>query len=67
MKKLLDLRFVIGVFFTIVGILLVVYFIFESYYTATNSSVNAWCGSFFILFGILMIAISYRDIITDEF
>lgn len=58
MKKLLDLRFVIGSFFTIIGILLLVYSF--SVHQANTQNVNLWCGGIFIIFGIIMILLSYR-------
>ena len=55
MKKLLDLRFVIGLFFSITGGLL------SGYHQISGelSKVNFWCGLVFLVFGIFMIAISY--------
>ena len=60
MKKLLDLRFVIGVFFCVVGILLLVYGFFSS---NPQQSVNKWCGSIFIIFSIIMFIFSFK---TDD-
>ena len=66
MNKLFDLRFVIGSFFLIVGILLVGYS-FLSDETALNmQTVNRWCGMFFTVFGIFMIFISFRKDGDDE-
>ena len=65
MKKLLDLRFVIGVFFAIVGILLTVYYLFSSK-PPDSSSVNIWCGVVFMLFGVVMIALSYLNKNSEE-
>lgn len=61
MKKLLDLRFVIGVFFCIVGILLLLYGFFSG---NPEQSVNKWCGSIFIIFSIIMFLFSFK--INDE-
>jgi uncharacterized membrane protein len=66
MKKLLDLRFVIGMFFTIVGVLLVIYHFAGTVNTALNTSVNIWCGILFMLFGISMIILSYVQKLMDE-
>jgi uncharacterized membrane protein len=66
MKKLLDLRFVIGMFFTIVGLLLAIYHFTGTINTALNTSVNIWCGLLFMLFGISMITLSYVQKLTDE-
>jgi uncharacterized membrane protein len=66
MKKLLDLRFVIGMFFTIVGLLLAIYHFTGTVNAALNTSVNIWCGLLFMLFGISMITLSYVQKLTDE-
>ncbi|RYY85467.1 MAG: hypothetical protein EOO15_16960 [Chitinophagaceae bacterium] len=64
MERLFDLRFVIGAFFTIAGIMLLVYGFSE------GASVNKWCGGIFVAFGLLMVALSYfkevRDVNTEE-
>ncbi|RYY39131.1 MAG: hypothetical protein EOO08_11415 [Chitinophagaceae bacterium] len=64
MERLFDLRFVIGAFFSIAGILLLVYGFSE------GAAVNKWCGGIFILFGLLMVALSYfkevRDVNAEE-
>lgn len=63
MKRLLDLRFVIGVFFLIVGVLLLV----NSFAKAQEGTdVNRWCGIIFSVFGILMIALSTKGGVHDE-
>ena len=64
MNKLFDLRFVIGSFFSIVGILLSIYGFFIE--TENSGSVNKWCGIFFLLFGIVMIILSLRKDAQDE-
>ncbi|HEY8659912.1 MAG TPA: hypothetical protein VIL78_12820 [Hanamia sp.] len=66
MKKLLDLRFVIGMFFTIVGTLLVVYDFVAQKNTKMNTSVNVCSGVLFLLFGIVMIILSYRSKVDEE-
>jgi hypothetical protein len=64
MNKLFDLRFVIGAFFSIVGILLLIYgFLIE---TEAGRDVNRWCGAFFLIFGILMIILSLQKDASDE-
>jgi hypothetical protein len=65
MKKLLDLRFVIGAFFLIVGALLVIYYIAEPTPNLSTKSVNFWSGNLFILFGTGMIALSYLQKIEE--
>jgi hypothetical protein len=64
MNKILDLRFVIGTFFTIVGIMLLVYGL-SSTETAIRS-VNRWCGITFTIFGISMIILSFVKDADDE-
>jgi uncharacterized membrane protein len=54
MNKLLDLRFIIGLFFTLVGLLLFLYSFFAGDRAGELESVNRWCGIFFILFGTFM-------------
>ena len=51
MNRLLDLRFVIGLFFLITGILLLLYSFFSA---GLAETVNRWCGIVFIAFGIFM-------------
>ncbi|HEY4209665.1 MAG TPA: hypothetical protein VGM31_22725 [Puia sp.] len=57
-KKLLDLRFVIGLFFLLVGLLLVAYSFFAAGDIKNAGTVNRWCGIVFGLFGLFMILIS---------
>ena len=64
MDKLLDLRFVIGVFFTIVGVLLLGYSFTNENYHAQET--NRWCGIIFLVFGIVMILLSLRKNAHDE-
>jgi prolipoprotein diacylglyceryltransferase len=66
MKKLLDLRFVIGVFFLIVGILLFIYHFTGTKDASMSMSVNLWCGIVFIAFGTGMIVLSNTNKITDK-
>jgi len=63
MNKLFDLRFVIGSFFTLIGLLLLGYS-----FTATSleQGVNRWCGLIFIVFGIIMIILSLQKDANDE-
>jgi predicted tellurium resistance membrane protein TerC len=63
-NKLFDLRFVIGSFFLIVGILLVIYgFLIE---TEHARKINKWCGITFSVFGIIMIVLSLQKEAHDE-
>ncbi len=61
MNKLLDLRFVIGLFFVATGALLTGYYFFSGKSSVENFSVNLWCGLAFICFGALMILLSNAD------
>ena len=79
MNKILDLRFVIGVFFTLIGVLLVGYSFLNpdgqwnlnrsiGWDSAYNRSVsiNRWSGIVFSVFGILMIVLSFMKDANDE-
>lgn len=57
MKKLLDLRFVIGLFFLLVGLLLVAYSFFGDNKEKDAGTIDGWCGVMFGLFGIFMICL----------
>lgn len=58
MKKLFDLRFVIGVFFLVVGILLLGYGLLGAATEIVH--VNTWCGVIFTVFGVFMLGLSYK-------
>jgi uncharacterized membrane protein len=64
MNKLFDLRFVIGAFFTVIGILLLGY----SFISAAEEhiSINRWCGLIFLVFGIFMLILSFGKDADDE-
>jgi len=64
MNKILDLRFVIGVFFTLIGLLLVGYSFMGS--LENGQSINRWCGIIFSVFGIVMILLSFVKDADDE-
>lgn len=64
MNRLIDLRFVIGAFFTVVGILLLLYGILDA--AQADQSVNKWCGGIFIVFGVLMLLLSRQKNVHDE-
>lgn len=66
MSKLLDLRFVIGVFFTIIGLLLLLYSFFVAGDAEGGQSINRYTGLVFLAFGILMILLSFRKEAHDE-
>lgn len=63
MNKLVDLRFVIGAFFMVIGILLLIHG-----FTATTETqnVNKWCGGIFTLFGALMLLLSFSKNAKDD-
>jgi len=63
-NKLFDLRFVIGSFFLIVGILLVIYSFLNE--TEQAKDINLWCGITFSVFGIFMILLSLKQEANDE-
>jgi hypothetical protein len=63
MNKLFDLRFVIGAFFSIVGIMLLIYTLVTS---ETGQAVNGWCGGVFLAFGLLIIYLSLQKDAQDE-
>jgi uncharacterized membrane protein HdeD (DUF308 family) len=56
-NKFFDLRFVIGLFFLIVGVLLLGYS-FTNVHEA-HQAVNKWCSLSFIAFAIVMIILSF--------
>ena len=58
MKRLFDLRFVIGIFFLVVGILLLAYGLLSA--APETSSVNNWCGSIFTIFGVVMVVLAIK-------
>ena len=66
MKKLFDLRFVIGLFFLSMGIILMVYYFIATVEADMHPVVNKWSGGVYLIFGILMIRLSYRYEDADE-
>ncbi len=58
MKSILDLRFVIGSFFGIIGGMLMVYGLSSGEMAA--KTINSWCGGGFFIFGTLMILLSIK-------
>ena len=64
MKKFFDLRFVIGIFFLSVGILLLIYSIVSP--SAAHPEVNRYSSIFFIAFAIVMIVLSFDKKPEDE-
>lgn len=66
MNKLLDLRFVIGVFFTIIGLLLLLYSFFSASEVEAGKGINRYSGLALLVFGIFMIILSFRKDAHDE-
>ena len=64
MNKLFDLRFVIGSFFSVVGILLLLYGFFSN--KSDMQEVNKWCGGIFLIFGMIMIIFSRLNKTKDQ-
>jgi uncharacterized membrane protein HdeD (DUF308 family) len=64
MKKFFDLRFVIGVFFLVVGILLLIYSFTNP--IVAHPEVNRWSGIFFMVFALVMILMSFDKKPEDE-
>lgn len=59
MKKLFDLRFVIGLFFLSIGILLTGYHFMIVTDSAMHPTVNKWSGLVYLIFGAVMVRLSY--------
>jgi hypothetical protein len=55
MKKLLDLRFVIGFFFLLVGLCLFAGSFLMQPDPGKTESVNRWCGLLYMLFAAVML------------
>ncbi|MEO5649455.1 MAG: hypothetical protein ABIR03_05965 [Ginsengibacter sp.] len=58
MNKFLDLRFVIGIFFLVVGVLLLLHSLFTVPEAGFSKTVNLWCSIFFIAFSVIMLLLS---------
>jgi uncharacterized membrane protein HdeD (DUF308 family) len=59
---MLDLRYPIGWFFAVVGVIVAGYGIFvpEARPTLTTANVNLYCGLFMIAFGAFFLALAWR-------
>jgi putative Ca2+/H+ antiporter (TMEM165/GDT1 family) len=55
MEKLNDLRFIIGLFFAIIGALLVVLAFALSYEMASGKTLNLYAGLAMLVFGLFML------------
>lgn len=60
MKKFFDLRFVIGVFFLTVGVLLLIYSLLSPPDEGFSPSVNFWSSILFIIFSVGMLLLSVK-------
>jgi len=56
MNRWLDLRLIIGLFFSVIGVLLIIHCIGQA--GRGQATVNGWCGAGFLVFGGLMIGAS---------
>jgi hypothetical protein len=52
MKNILDLRFIIGAFFSVIGIVLVIYALAIAH---TGCEINVYGGLAYLIFGVLML------------
>lgn len=59
MKSVLDLRFVIGAFFVIIGCMLMMYGFTSGDMAAKK--INGWCGGGFFIFGAFMLLLSLKN------
>ena len=58
MKKLTDLRFIIGIFFSLSGLVLLL-----TYFVATESNhpaMNLYSGGIMLVFGLVMLLLFYK-------
>lgn len=60
MNKLFDLRFVIGLFFLIIGFLLIGFGVFLGS-VEYEKEVNLYCGLLFALFGLIMLLLKQEE------
>ncbi len=59
MNRFSDLRFVIGLFFSIIGTLLIIYYFF---FSINREEENLFCGFSFGLFGFIFLSINNKSI-----
>jgi len=57
MKNILDLRFVIGAFFLLVGLFLLIGSFVLHPEGVKTETVNRWCGVVYILFSVVMLVL----------
>ncbi|MBS1737727.1 MAG: hypothetical protein JSS98_14155 [Bacteroidetes bacterium] len=58
MKKLFDLRFVIGIFFLAIGLLLLIHSLIATTTVGFNANVNLYSSLAFIVFAVIMLILS---------
>lgn len=58
-KDILDLRFIIGLFFSLLGIALVLASLMMETTAGKSEITNRWSGLFYICFGVFMIILWY--------
>lgn len=58
-RDILDLRFIIGLFFALVGVGLVMASFLMQTTTEKSETTNLWSGVFYVAFGLLMILLWY--------
>mgnify|MGYP001285163871 CR=1 FL=1 len=54
-KDILDLRFIIGLFFAITGVILLIASLTLQTTTGKSETTNFWSGIFYIVFGVFVI------------
>lgn len=57
MKNMLDLRFVIGFFFLLVGLFLLIGSFVLHPEAGKTEMVNRWCGVFYVVFSVVMLVL----------
>ena len=58
MKKLTDLRFIIGVFFSLCGLILLLCYFFST--QDNHPAMNLYAGGLMFLFGLVMLLLFYK-------
>ena len=58
-KDILDLRFIIGLFFSLIGIALVLASLLMQATAERSETTNLWSGVFYVAFGVVMILLWY--------
>lgn len=66
-KDILDLRFIIGLFFSIVGLALVIASFLMQTTVEKSEETNFWSGIFYVVFGVLMIALWFYGKSENEY